>query len=81
MHYQRGTRHSVAVAPSNVETQAEEVAAMSSQMSAMSISAPNLAALADQPPIAEQQKEKTKGSRLPFFQKLRRQTSGDKEKK
>lgn len=28
----------------------------------------------------EEPKEKTKGSRLPFFQKLRRNTSADKEK-
>jgi len=32
------------------------------------------------PAPTEEAKEKSKGSRLPFFQKLRRNTSGDKEK-
>jgi len=76
VHYQRQTsRDSMSDSPLDLtprssvgSDQDTDVDSVSSELASLSLSAP-----------AEEVKEKSKGSRLPFFQKLRFNTSGEKD--
>jgi len=68
VHYQRGRSSN-----SDLEAVASDINEVSLQLSNLSLQQKNAA------PV-EETKEKAKGSRLPFFQKLRRNTSAEKDK-
>lgn len=67
VHYQRGRSSNAGLSPFLMRPDAP-VDEVTMQMADLAVTSP------------EEAKEKTKGSRLPFFQKLRRNTSSDKEK-